>query len=378
MNEAEKPFACSEKDCTMTFTNEDHLNWHQKKHDMMLNLGQTKNNDVADQTPTPTRFIRNCEEVGLFQDLQNVNPFDEFFQKAVETAKNGGTLEVPETNSDDTLHTPHILPHIEENQNKINSTNVIVIDDDSDAEIDVKKRIKETLQHKEKQKATNAGGCSKITVVPINNLRTRKETICGRVTLDRTRENLRESNRAAQLRCRKRKQIRWLAMEEELEKLRAENKRLREENYNLKEEVLRLKGNVTDVSEAAQPIQGAIIGTLIPVTDSQTKTPNKGTKPTLPNILKKSTTTTSQTSSKKTPIPIVPSPLVLQILPAPFNLAIPVTNGTTCNNIKLERSPNSAKQLASPNATESTNIPGQKREKRKNIRKLVPKIIIEN
>jgi len=30
----------------------------------------------ADETPTPTRFIRNCEEVGLFQDLQNVNPFD--------------------------------------------------------------------------------------------------------------------------------------------------------------------------------------------------------------------------------------------------------------------------------------------------------------
>ncbi len=28
----------------------------------------------ADETPTPTRFIRNCEEVGLFQDLQNVNP----------------------------------------------------------------------------------------------------------------------------------------------------------------------------------------------------------------------------------------------------------------------------------------------------------------
>lgn len=30
---------------------------------------------IADETPTPTRFIRNCEEVGLFQDL-NVNPFD--------------------------------------------------------------------------------------------------------------------------------------------------------------------------------------------------------------------------------------------------------------------------------------------------------------
>ncbi|KAG8245398.1 Alcohol O-acetyltransferase, partial [Homalodisca vitripennis] len=42
-----------------------------------------------DQTPTPTRFIRNCEEVGLFQDLQNVNPFEETFRKAVESGKTG-------------------------------------------------------------------------------------------------------------------------------------------------------------------------------------------------------------------------------------------------------------------------------------------------
>lgn len=49
---------------------------------------------VADQTPTPTRFIRNCEEVGLFQDLQNVNPFEETFRRAVE-ARNTGTLSVP-------------------------------------------------------------------------------------------------------------------------------------------------------------------------------------------------------------------------------------------------------------------------------------------
>lgn len=51
---------------------------------------------LADQTPTPTRFIRNCEEVGLFQDLQNVvNPFEETFRRAVE-AGNTGTLTVPE------------------------------------------------------------------------------------------------------------------------------------------------------------------------------------------------------------------------------------------------------------------------------------------
>lgn len=54
---------------------------------------------TADQTPTPTRFIRNCEEVGLFQDLQNVNPFEETFRRAVESG-NTGTLTVPEVNNE--------------------------------------------------------------------------------------------------------------------------------------------------------------------------------------------------------------------------------------------------------------------------------------
>lgn len=43
----------------------------------------------SDQTPTPTRFIKNCEELGLFQDLQHVNPFEETFRRAVEGGKTG-------------------------------------------------------------------------------------------------------------------------------------------------------------------------------------------------------------------------------------------------------------------------------------------------
>ena len=31
---------------------------------------------VTDQTPTPTRFLRNCEETGLFQELE-ANPFEQ-------------------------------------------------------------------------------------------------------------------------------------------------------------------------------------------------------------------------------------------------------------------------------------------------------------
>ncbi|XP_043513676.1 cyclic AMP-dependent transcription factor ATF-2 [Frieseomelitta varia] len=114
MADNEKIFACSSTGCNMIFTNEDQLSIHKKKHDMMLNLGNSSKNGsfVADQTPTPTRFIRNCEEVGLFQDLQNVNPFEETFRRAVESG-NTGTLTVPEAGiTDDTLHTPHIFPHI--------------------------------------------------------------------------------------------------------------------------------------------------------------------------------------------------------------------------------------------------------------------------
>lgn len=37
---------------------------------------------IADQTPTPTRFLKNCEEVGLFNEL--ASPFDHDFKKATE------------------------------------------------------------------------------------------------------------------------------------------------------------------------------------------------------------------------------------------------------------------------------------------------------
>ncbi|CAK9812457.1 Cyclic AMP-dependent transcription factor ATF-2 [Anthophora plagiata] len=130
MTDTEKIFICSSSGCNMSFNNEDQLMVHKKKHDMMLNLGNSSKNGgfVTDQTPTPTRFIRNCEEVGLFQDLQNVNPFEETFRRAVESG-NTGTLTVPEAGiTDDTLHTPHIFPHIADvlsSSNQILSENTV-------------------------------------------------------------------------------------------------------------------------------------------------------------------------------------------------------------------------------------------------------------
>ncbi|CAN0116489.1 unnamed protein product [Lampetra planeri] len=87
MSEDDKPFVCNVPGCGQSFTNEDHLSVHKHKHEMTLKFGPPKSDAlvVADQTPTPTRFLKNCEEVGLFHEL--ASPFDKLeheFKKAQE------------------------------------------------------------------------------------------------------------------------------------------------------------------------------------------------------------------------------------------------------------------------------------------------------
>ncbi|KAJ7426513.1 hypothetical protein WISP_15063 [Willisornis vidua] len=68
----------------LRFTNEDHLAVHKHKHEMTLKFGPARTDSViiADQTPTPTRFLKNCEEVGLFNEL--ASSFEHEFKKAAE------------------------------------------------------------------------------------------------------------------------------------------------------------------------------------------------------------------------------------------------------------------------------------------------------
>uniref|UniRef100_A0A182WHC0 C2H2-type domain-containing protein n=1 Tax=Anopheles minimus TaxID=112268 RepID=A0A182WHC0_9DIPT len=120
-------FQCKIDGCKQSFTTELHCSAHTKKHDLSLNLEMPlKSAGVifADQTPTPTRLIGKCEEVGLFEDLQKVNPFEETFRRAVESGTSNGsslngdlpplaaTQAVPccRAAEGETLHTPHILP----------------------------------------------------------------------------------------------------------------------------------------------------------------------------------------------------------------------------------------------------------------------------
>ncbi|XP_053152572.1 cyclic AMP-dependent transcription factor ATF-7 isoform X3 [Hemicordylus capensis] len=80
----DRPFVCNAPGCGQRFTNEDHLAVHKLKHEMTLKFGPARTDSViiADQTPTPTRFLKNCEEVGLFNEL--ASSFEHDFKKATE------------------------------------------------------------------------------------------------------------------------------------------------------------------------------------------------------------------------------------------------------------------------------------------------------
>ncbi|XP_038552624.1 cyclic AMP-dependent transcription factor ATF-7b isoform X4 [Micropterus salmoides] len=80
----DRPFVCNAPGCGQRFTNEDHLSVHKHKHEMTLKFGPARTDSViiADQTPTPTRFLKNCEEVGLFNEL--ASSFEQEFCKAHE------------------------------------------------------------------------------------------------------------------------------------------------------------------------------------------------------------------------------------------------------------------------------------------------------
>uniref|UniRef100_A0A3B1KJ15 Cyclic AMP-responsive element-binding protein 5 n=1 Tax=Astyanax mexicanus TaxID=7994 RepID=A0A3B1KJ15_ASTMX len=67
----DRPYVCNAPGCSQRFQREDHLIIHRHKHEMTLKFPSIKfDSALSDQTPTPTRFLRNCEEVGLFSDLE--------------------------------------------------------------------------------------------------------------------------------------------------------------------------------------------------------------------------------------------------------------------------------------------------------------------
>ncbi|XP_060749935.1 cyclic AMP-dependent transcription factor ATF-7a isoform X2 [Tachysurus vachellii] len=115
----DKPFVCNAPGCGQRFTNEDHLAVHKHKHEMTLKFGPARTDSViiADQTPTPTRFLKNCEEVGLFNDL--TMPFEQEFRKAQEDDDKRAKNPLPAPGSsvlDMSLQTPSDVVRVKEEE----------------------------------------------------------------------------------------------------------------------------------------------------------------------------------------------------------------------------------------------------------------------
>ncbi|KAL5508802.1 hypothetical protein EMCRGX_G004052 [Ephydatia muelleri] len=109
--ETDKPFTCNFPGCGQRFANNDHLVVHQQKHEFSLKLGSAGRGDpplIVDQTPTPTRFLKNCEEAGLFQELE-ASPFEQEFKSAsagkdeAGHAKNAHSSKTPRTISSEAM-----------------------------------------------------------------------------------------------------------------------------------------------------------------------------------------------------------------------------------------------------------------------------------
>ncbi|XP_068567085.1 cyclic AMP-responsive element-binding protein 5-like isoform X2 [Cebidichthys violaceus] len=72
----DRTYVCGAPGCSQRFQLEEHLVIHRRKHEMSLKFSSIKTDTAfTDQTPTPTRFLQNCEEVGLFKEIE-----EEFLQ----------------------------------------------------------------------------------------------------------------------------------------------------------------------------------------------------------------------------------------------------------------------------------------------------------
>ncbi|XP_056875962.1 cyclic AMP-responsive element-binding protein 5 isoform X1 [Takifugu flavidus] len=108
----DRPYVCSAPGCSQRFQSEEHLLIHRHKHEMTLKFSSIKTDAAfTDQTPTPTRFLQNCEEVGLFKEIE-----EEFLQEQEEEknkeilSHNGRSCMTQHAHPQPQLHHPHTLP----------------------------------------------------------------------------------------------------------------------------------------------------------------------------------------------------------------------------------------------------------------------------
>lgn len=79
----DRPYVCSAPGCSQRFQLEEHLSIHRHKHEMTLKFCSIKTDAAfTGDTPTPTKFLQNCDEVGLFKEIE-----EEFLQAQEEEKK---------------------------------------------------------------------------------------------------------------------------------------------------------------------------------------------------------------------------------------------------------------------------------------------------
>nr|AAB29745.1 ATF-a0=transcription factor {alternatively spliced} [human, HeLa cells, Peptide, 307 aa] [Homo sapiens] len=210
----DRPFVCNAPGCGQRFTNEDHLAVHKHKHEMTLKFGPARTDSViiADQTPTPTRFLKNCEEVGLFNEL--ASSFEHEFKKAADEDEKkaaAGPLDMSLPS------TPDI---------KIKEEEPVEVDSsppDSPASSPCSPPLKEKSPA---QPTPSTGGRRRRTVDE---------------DPDERRQRFLERNRAAASRCRQKRKLWVSSLEKKAEELTSQNIQLSNEVTLLRNEVAQLK-----------------------------------------------------------------------------------------------------------------------------------------
>ncbi|KAB0804792.1 hypothetical protein PPYR_01762 [Photinus pyralis] len=327
---------CSDK--LLSSTNEHHNN----KRTLGLQLGIGGDSNSDDQTPTPTRFIRNCEEVGLFQDLQDVNPFEETFRKAATDLATHGSLHLPPVASkDESLHTPHIFPHIpQEGVKYSNSDDEFSLNDDI-LVIDESEIHQSTTTQSIVPQVTNS---TNETVRVPGQVEGAAKKVVGKKRVVHLQKQ-RELNRAAQVRSRAKKKVMFHTLVEEVSLLKSQTKELAKENERLRREVVWLKTMLMyhkDCPVAKDPrimeeveklrrkkAQHSVPTVLVPVQSNQSSqlTQLVALQPITAGVLLK--------------IPNAPKPIIPKLAPlrpkgAHCTVASGVSNGTL-NGIKAEK-----------------------------------------
>ncbi|XP_043074419.1 cyclic AMP-dependent transcription factor ATF-7 isoform X6 [Puntigrus tetrazona] len=273
----DRPYVCTAPGCSQRFQREDHLIIHRHKHEMTLKFSSIKcDSMLSDQTPTPTRFLRDCEEVGLFTDLElNQSRVEEETKPNFPAQASGQSQTHTETQPQQSQHHQFqpqqqqqcALAHLNQNQLHTHSsppqsqcTATYSTSNKQSAPSCLHSRQTNTLpgtsaMNMEAQLSMNSsmigmpgpapsGSCSSLQTPcpqspPQPSAARRRRT--AEEDPDERRRKFLERNRAAATRCRQKRKVWVMSLERKAEELTHTNLQLQNEVTSLRTEVTHLK-----------------------------------------------------------------------------------------------------------------------------------------